>query len=131
MSKLLSLKRSLLKVISFVILFMGIGGLAGCDQGEGTQQVDAEGKTIIPGFNDAHLHALFIPPTAAKLGAAKSKGEIVFFEKALTNGITSYGDALVPAELAIACLGAQPVYLMNMRTVPVTSATPPNALKLS
>ena len=101
-----SMSRGLVSKALSLLLLIGLGGLAGCDQSDGapdliiynaniltidgaqpraqafavkegvfshvgsneevraladtdTQTIDAKGKTIIPGFNDAHLHALY------------------------------------------------------------------------
>ena len=127
-SMMLPFSRGLVSKSLSLLLLIGLGGLAGCDQNEGapdlivynaniltidearpraqafavkegifshvgsneevraladadTQSIDAKGQTIIPGFNDPHLHALFIPPTAAKMSRATSKDEIVALMK--------------------------------------------------
>lgn len=50
-----------------------IRALAGPD----TDLLDARGRTIIPGFNDAHLHAALLPPTAVDVSDATSHEDLV------------------------------------------------------
>ncbi len=38
--------------------------------GETAQKVDLRGKTVVPGFNDAHLHTLLLPPGSVSLARA-------------------------------------------------------------
>jgi len=45
--------------------------------GEGTQVIDLRGKTVVPGFNDAHLHALAIPPGSLAVDHIVSVDELV------------------------------------------------------
>lgn len=45
--------------------------------GAGTEVIDAQGQTIVPGFNDAHLHALAIPTGAVDLSDASTLDELV------------------------------------------------------
>ncbi len=45
--------------------------------GPATEIVDAGGRTIIPGFNDAHLHALAVPPGAVDLSGAETVDALV------------------------------------------------------
>ena len=45
--------------------------------GPSTKIVDADGRTIVPGFNDAHLHALAIPPGTVNLGEAETVAAVV------------------------------------------------------
>ncbi|MCP3984227.1 MAG: amidohydrolase [bacterium] len=39
--------------------------------------IDLGGKTVVPGFNDAHLHPLLLPPTSISLAEAGSIDELV------------------------------------------------------
>ena len=45
--------------------------------GETAQKVDLRGKTVVPGFNDAHLHPLLLPPGSVSLARATQVDEIV------------------------------------------------------
>jgi len=42
-----------------------------------TQVIDAKGTTIVPGFNDAHLHALAVPPGAVDLSDIRTVDNLV------------------------------------------------------
>ena len=43
----------------------------------GTLLRDIKGKTVVPGFNDAHLHSVMFPPQATPLWEAKSIDQVV------------------------------------------------------
>ena len=45
--------------------------------GETAQKVDIRGKTVVPGFNDAHLHTLLLPPGSVSLARATQVDEVV------------------------------------------------------
>ncbi len=45
--------------------------------GPSTERLDLEGATLIPGFNDAHLHPLFMPANGTDLGGLETPDEIV------------------------------------------------------
>ncbi len=45
--------------------------------GPATERLDLEGATLIPGFNDAHLHPLFMPANGTDLGGLQTPDEIV------------------------------------------------------
>ncbi len=45
--------------------------------GFSTKVVDAGGRTIVPGFNDAHLHALAVPPGAVDLSGAETVDALI------------------------------------------------------
>lgn len=46
-------------------------------RGADTRVIDLQGKTVVPGFNDAHLHALLIPPSAIDIREVGSIDELV------------------------------------------------------
>jgi predicted amidohydrolase YtcJ len=45
--------------------------------GETAQKLDLRGKTVVPGFNDAHLHPLLLPPDSVSLARATQVDEVV------------------------------------------------------
>jgi predicted amidohydrolase YtcJ len=45
--------------------------------GKTAQKVDLRGKTVVPGFNDAHLHTLLLPPGSASLAGTTRVDEVV------------------------------------------------------
>jgi predicted amidohydrolase YtcJ len=47
---------------------------------------DLAGRTVVPGFNDAHLHALLTPPGAVSLAEAKSIDQLLELLRVSGNG---------------------------------------------
>lgn len=45
-----------------VIVVVGSNAEVTAAVGEGTRRIDLQGRTVIPGFNDAHVHLTFDPP---------------------------------------------------------------------
>ncbi len=45
--------------------------------GPATEVVDLAGRTVVPGFNDAHLHAVLLPARSVDLSDAEHRDEIV------------------------------------------------------
>jgi len=44
---------------------------------DSTQLLDAKGKTLMPGFNDAHLHSVMVPPSSIPLWDINSIDDLV------------------------------------------------------